>query len=52
MINKAEVYQLKIFLDESDPQIWRRVHVPTGMTLRALHRLIQALFEWRTYHLY
>ncbi len=52
MANKAEVYQLKIFLDESEPLIWRRVHVPTGMTLRALHRLIQALFEWRTYHLY
>ncbi len=52
MNNKTEVYQLKISLDESEPSVWRRVQVPTGMTLRALHRLIQELFKWRTFHLY
>jgi hypothetical protein len=49
---KIEVYQLKISLNESEPKIWRRVHVPTGMTLRALHRLVQAVFQWQSYHLY
>lgn len=52
MSNKTEVYQLKISLDESNPSVWRRVQVPTGMTLRALHRLIQELFKWRSFHLY
>ena len=51
VLNK-KIFQLKISLDNSNPLIWRRVHVPTNMTLRGLHRVIQTLFTWNSYHLY
>jgi hypothetical protein len=44
--------QFKIWLDEIEPQIWRRVLVPTGLSLHELHRIIQMLYEWYDYHLY
>jgi hypothetical protein len=44
--------QFKIWLDEIEPQIWRRVLVPAEMSLHELHRIIQMLFEWYDYHLY
>lgn len=44
--------QLKISLDEIQPQIWRRIVVPSAMSLHELHRTIQMMFEWYDYHLY
>lgn len=44
--------QLKIWLDEIEPQIWRRVLVSAEMSLHELHRIIQMLFEWYEYQLY
>jgi hypothetical protein len=43
---------LRISLSESDPEIWRIVHVSQRMTLHQLHRVIQTLFLWADYHLY
>jgi hypothetical protein len=49
---KPKFLQLKIVLDEIEPEIWRRVLVPTNLTLHDLHRLIQLMFDWYDYHLY
>lgn len=49
---KPKLLQLKIALDEIQPEIWRRVLVPTDLTLHDFHRVIQLLFDWYDYHLY
>jgi pRiA4b ORF-3-like protein len=43
---------LKITLAGSDPKIWRRVEVHSGLTLHDLHYVIQNVFEWTDSHLY
>jgi hypothetical protein len=46
-------FQVKItLLDVSDPPVWRRVLVPAAITLRGLHRVIQAAMGWQDYHLH
>jgi len=45
-------YQFKITLVESKPPIWRRVLVPSTMTLNQLHDVIQACFGWEQCHLF
>jgi hypothetical protein len=43
---------LKITLAGSDPKIWRRVEVHSGLTLHDLHYVIQCVFNWEDSHLY
>lgn len=43
---------LRIDLLDSDPPIWREVEVPTSMTFRQLHAVIQAAMGWEDYHLW
>jgi hypothetical protein len=47
-----ELFILRISLAGSDPEIWRRVEVHSGMTLHELHHAIQCLFDWENAHLY
>ncbi len=49
---KSRVYQLKITLMESDPEIWRRVLVSAGTNLGTLHRVIQTAMGWTDTHLH
>jgi len=49
--NKA-IFQLNIALEESRPLIWRRVQVPSGITLPRLHRILQIIMGWEDYHLH
>ncbi len=49
---KPKYLQFRIWLDEIEPQIWRRVLVPADISLHGLHRIIQLMFEWYDYHLY
>jgi hypothetical protein len=37
----AQVYQLKITLNDTRPPIWRRILVPGDTTLRQLHDILQ-----------
>ncbi|MFF6787360.1 plasmid pRiA4b ORF-3 family protein [Streptomyces sp. NPDC012510] len=37
---------------DSRPPIWRRLEVPSGITLRELHDVIQAAFGWEDYHMW
>jgi Plasmid pRiA4b ORF-3-like protein len=46
------VHELHVELDESDPVIWRDVMVPSGFTLRELHRVLQIVMGWEDYHLH
>ena len=48
----SEAFQLKIQLKWTNPKIWRRVIVPTSMTLRDLHDVIQAAMGWEDYHMH
>jgi len=46
------IHRLKITLKGAKPPIWRRIEVPSSMTLRELHRAIQVAFEWSGHHLH
>lgn len=43
---------LKVTLLDSEPKIWRRVEVHSGLTLHDLHYVIQSVFDWTDSHLY
>jgi Plasmid pRiA4b ORF-3-like protein len=47
-----EIATVRIELRDSDPLIWRRVEVPTSVTLKILHDIIQAVMGWSDYHLW
>lgn len=44
--------QFKIWLKGVSPMIWRRVLVPTSMTLRELHGVFQVVMGWERIHLF
>jgi len=46
------VYQLKISLLNSKPEIWRRVLVPENLNFYGLHRVIQIAMGWGDSHLF
>jgi hypothetical protein len=50
--DKEKVYQLKISLMDSNPEIWRRVLVSGNTTLGKLHRIIQHVMDWTDSHLH
>ncbi len=37
----TEIATLRITLKDSDPPIWREVEVPTSITLKVLHDIVQ-----------
>ena len=47
-----EIATVRIELRDTDPVIWRQVEVPTSLTLKVLHRVIQAAMGWFDYHLW
>jgi hypothetical protein len=46
------IYQLRITLRDSKPPIWRRVAVPSDITLGQLHEVIQIAMGWTNSHLH
>jgi hypothetical protein len=46
------VYQLRISLRHIRPTIWRRIAVPSNVTLRQLHWAAALSMGWLCYHLY
>jgi|GEM_PF-1899120 len=48
----STIYQMKVTLRGSDPQIWRRFLVPADYTLAKLHRVLQAVMGWEEVHLH
>jgi hypothetical protein len=47
-----EIATVRIELKDSDPPIWREVDVPTSITLKTLHAIIQAAMGWFDCHLW
>jgi hypothetical protein len=45
-------FELDITLLHVTPRVWRRVRVPTDLTLLDLHHAIQSLMNWNDYHLH
>lgn len=45
-------YQIKVSLRGAKPPIWRRLHVPSEITLDQLHEVLQVAFSWQDYHLH
>ncbi|MEW2308024.1 plasmid pRiA4b ORF-3 family protein [Streptomyces sp. NPDC006864] len=46
------VHQLKVGLEGTKPPVWRRLVVPSEITLGSLHDLIQVAFGWEDMHLH
>ena len=47
-----EIATVRIELRDTDPLIWREVEVPTSISLKVLHDVIQAVMGWFDYHLW
>lgn len=48
----VEVYQLRIFLREISPAIWRRFLLRSDQTLTDLHYVLQIIMNWSGFHLH
>ncbi|MEU6010415.1 plasmid pRiA4b ORF-3 family protein [Streptomyces sp. NPDC047453] len=48
----ASVHQLKVALVGMKPPVWRRLVVPSDITLGSLHDVIQVTFGWEGMHLH
>jgi hypothetical protein len=47
-----EIATVRIELRDTDPLIWRQVEVPTSVTFKVLHDVIQIVMGWFDYHLW
>jgi Plasmid pRiA4b ORF-3-like protein len=47
-----EIATARIALRDTDPVIWRQVELPTSLTLKVLHDIVQAVMGWFDYHLW
>ena len=52
MFEQPNAVQIRIALDEIEPEVWRRLLVPLTWNLEQLHLGIQAAFNWWNYHLH
>ncbi len=51
-IDTKFIYQIKVTLLGSEPEIWRTFQVPENYTLHKLHKVLQIVMGWKNYHLY
>lgn len=48
----SNIYQMKVTLMDSKPPIWRRIQVPSDISLSKLHQILQAIMGWTDSHLH
>jgi hypothetical protein len=48
----SEAVELTVVLRDTEPVVWRRIVVPTSLTLRQLHAVLQTAMGWEDYHLH
>jgi Plasmid pRiA4b ORF-3-like protein len=46
------IYQINVTLEDSEPPIWRRIQIASNISLRKLHKILQAAMGWETRHLH
>jgi hypothetical protein len=51
-MKNSKLLQIKISLKGSDPLIWRRIQIPSRLTLKKLHEILQIVMGWRNAHLH
>ncbi len=49
---QAQIYQIRVTLEDSKPPIWRRILVPGDVTLGRLHDILQVVMGWTDSHLH
>lgn len=49
-ISGNEIYQIKVTLLRTVPPIWRRLLVPSNLTMSGLHYLLQLAMGWKDCH--
>lgn len=52
MAKLSSILILKVTLQEIEPPIWRRLEVPSRVTLARLHQFLQAAMGWTDSHLH
>ncbi|CAE6872135.1 hypothetical protein R69746_08505 [Paraburkholderia aspalathi] len=53
MVKKqAQIWTIKLRLREIKPVVWRRIEVPSTITLADLHQVIQTAMGWTNSHLH
>lgn len=52
LAQEGQSYQFEISLAFTDPAIWRRIEVPSSLTLADLHTVIQMAMGWQDFHLH
>jgi Plasmid pRiA4b ORF-3-like protein len=50
--SSATVHQVKVSLHGAKPPVWRRLEIPSTMTLDRLHAVLQTAFGWYDIHLH
>lgn len=45
-------FDLRISIQDTEPEIWRRLQLPETVTVPEFHRALQAAFGWEDRHLY
>src|SRR5271154_4314628 len=48
----STIHQVKVTLYGSKPPIWRRLELPSAMTLDRVHETLLIAFDWAGYHLH
>ncbi len=48
----VEIATVRIELIDTDPPIWREVEVPTAITFKTLHGIVQIVMGWENYHMW
>lgn len=48
----STIHTIKVTLADIQPEIWRRLQVPSATTLTVLHQIIQDAFGWENYHMW
>lgn len=46
------VHVVKVNLYGAKPPVWRRLEIPSSMTLDRLHKVLQVAFDWYDWHLH
>ncbi len=49
---QTTVHVVKVNLHGAQPPVWRRLEIPSAMTLDVVHEVLQVAFGWSGYHLH